>query len=452
MEQDWLTIEVTEKGNKVLRKCAKEAEGEVIIPEGVIEIGESAFEGCDKITSLVIPEGLNIIHGAAFNDIMGNPYCRSLASIRFPSNLLIIGKGMFNEPFEGTKWFECQPDGVLYAGVNAIGYKGEMPEGTEIVIREGTKYISPIAFDHGTECRYNIVKVTLPKSLQYIGKNAFRFCKNLVAVLCSDMDQVNVDNEASLDMDEEQKISSLAFSCCEKLKVVHVPSAITTIKADAFDECKNLNILHFPNNSSLKTIENSHYLDCYDTKKCIQIPQLVFEGGFPKEERLFANRSFDKLYVNDKSILKSFPQTNHTFEGCYINELWINLARKNCKYEDIPEDIIKALHLNDRNRGRIIFAAPELCEEVSAIPGYIRVTKALDDIVECAEHDGDIIDINTKYIISVEPVDIERYHPVKGSIIRCASNAHERAVDYRVYEPCEMVLQKIDASLRMLGK
>ncbi len=44
MDQNWLTIEVTEKGDKVLKKCAKEAEGEMVIPQGVKCISFRAFD------------------------------------------------------------------------------------------------------------------------------------------------------------------------------------------------------------------------------------------------------------------------------------------------------------------------------------------------------------------------------------------------------------------------
>ena len=57
MEQNWLTIEVNEKGQRVLRKCAKEAEGEVVIPQGITEIGTGAFEGCDSLSSISLPSG-----------------------------------------------------------------------------------------------------------------------------------------------------------------------------------------------------------------------------------------------------------------------------------------------------------------------------------------------------------------------------------------------------------
>ena len=51
MGTEFLTISGT-----VLKKCAKEATGKILIPEGVTEIGAYAFDGCSSLTEIVIPE------------------------------------------------------------------------------------------------------------------------------------------------------------------------------------------------------------------------------------------------------------------------------------------------------------------------------------------------------------------------------------------------------------
>lgn len=447
MEQNWLTIKDQENGVRILAKCSEEAEGEVIIPAGVTGIGKEAFKGCDKITSLVIPEGLRFIEGTAFGNIFGKTYCPSLANICFPSDVYNISYYGMYAPFVGTKWYSDQPEGVVYADVNAIGYKGEMLEETVLVIKEGTKAIGHRAFEN---CD-NIAKVVLPDSIVIIAQDAFFGCRNLVDVSLSYSYQMNDEQEKSL-IEGKGGIFSGAFSSCENLKSVHIPSSIKIIEKNAFFDCKNLDTLCFPALSSIQSIADSQIIDRDNTY--VKFSNLVFDGGFPKTERLFAGREFDKIFINDKTVLKSFPGTNHTFEDCSIQELRINLAKKNC--DKIPEDIISSLHLDSReDAGHIIYAAPERCEETSSVPGYIRVTKALIHVPlkERYEHDGDVFDINTKYIISVEPIDIvERYHPVKGSIIRCASNAYERGVEYCVYEPYDMVLEKIETSLHMLSE
>lgn len=95
----------------------------------------------------------------------------------------------------------------------------------------------------------------------------------------------------------------------------------------------------------------------------------------------------------------------------------------------------------------MIYAIPALCEEDSKIPGYIKATLVNND---------ELIDINTKYILSVEPYELkdkyEKYQPHTGTLMTCASNGIERRCQILVYEPHEMVVHKIAKSLTMLSQ
>lgn len=64
-----------------------------------------------------------------------------------------------------------------------------------------------------------------------------------------------------------------------------------------------------------------------------------------------------------------------------------------------------------------------------------------------------LVDINTKYIVSVEPLELERYYPHTGSLITFAAPVlGERLYRLQVYESCDMVLKKIEDSLNMLSQ
>ncbi|MDR1463761.1 MAG: InlB B-repeat-containing protein [Oscillospiraceae bacterium] len=70
----------------------------------------------------------------------------------------------------GTPWYNNQPSGVVYVGKIAYGFKGEiMPEGTNIVLLDGTKGIAEYAFT-----QKNLVSITIPASVSYIDDRAFR--------------------------------------------------------------------------------------------------------------------------------------------------------------------------------------------------------------------------------------------------------------------------------------
>lgn len=47
-------------------RCNKKASGEMIIPNGVENIGEEAFKGCYRLTSVKIPNSVTSIGKDAF--------------------------------------------------------------------------------------------------------------------------------------------------------------------------------------------------------------------------------------------------------------------------------------------------------------------------------------------------------------------------------------------------
>lgn len=65
-------------------------EAHVTIPEGVTEIGSSAFRGCEVLAWVDIPNSVTEIGEWAFLD------CKSLASVSIPGSVAKIGNGAFS--------------------------------------------------------------------------------------------------------------------------------------------------------------------------------------------------------------------------------------------------------------------------------------------------------------------------------------------------------------------
>lgn len=63
--------------------------GEYCVPEGIEIIADEAFDGCDKLKSVVLPSTLKEIGTSAFS------YCRSLKSVQLPSSLQYISAYAF---------------------------------------------------------------------------------------------------------------------------------------------------------------------------------------------------------------------------------------------------------------------------------------------------------------------------------------------------------------------
>jgi len=101
--------------------------------------------------------------------------CSSLVNISFGDSLLkIVGN-----VFEGTPWYKRQSFGLVYAGPVALIYKGDMPENTEITIKEGCLGIAACAFE-GCD---NLSTITIPSTVTNVGEKAFT-CRGLRKVFC----------------------------------------------------------------------------------------------------------------------------------------------------------------------------------------------------------------------------------------------------------------------------
>ena len=97
-----------------------------------------------------------------------------MSSINIPFSITTIGLAAF----DGTAWLESQPDGVVYAGLVAYQYKGNMPNGTIISIKDGTISIASSAFNG---CN-GLTSVNIPHSVTSIGYGAFEGCSGLTSV------------------------------------------------------------------------------------------------------------------------------------------------------------------------------------------------------------------------------------------------------------------------------
>jgi len=208
----WLTIE-----DGVLVECDREAEGVVIIPEGVTEIGEDVFVGCEKITEIVIPASVETIDDS-FN------YHKSLRAFT------VAG---------GNKEFKSV-DGVLYSkdGKTLSSY----PCGKEdesFTVPDGVTKIDSFGANE------SLVSVKLPDSLEKIGDSAFCDCEALESITLPD----------SL-----EEIGDSAFSGCKALESIKIPASVTEIVSNAFSWCEALcSIAVASGNEEYKSVDGVLY-------------------------------------------------------------------------------------------------------------------------------------------------------------------------------------------------
>lgn len=148
---------------------------------GLKKIGEGAFVGA-AIKSVTIPETVTRIESQAFNS------CLSLESANIPPSVQFIGNYAFQtaEGFNTLKvnisdldaWCKVESDGEYWEGpvwMCPLFLNGN--EVTELVIPDGMTSISKVFLS----CP-SLIKVTIPSSIQDIGC-AFSFCANLQTVI-----------------------------------------------------------------------------------------------------------------------------------------------------------------------------------------------------------------------------------------------------------------------------
>lgn len=115
---------------------------DIIEGNPVVEISDSAFEGCTSLTTITIPESVEVIGKNAF-----------------------ANTAYYNDE---SNW----NDGLLYIGNCFISAKADI---TEIALKEGTKVIADSAF---LNCS-GLEEVTVPDSVTNIGDYVFSGCVNL---------------------------------------------------------------------------------------------------------------------------------------------------------------------------------------------------------------------------------------------------------------------------------
>ena len=133
------------------------------LPSSLQYIGNYSFDGCTSLTFLNLPSNLKAIGDGAFRN------CTNLTEITFPNSLISVGHNA-NSAFSNTQWYTDQPDGVIYAGPVALGYKGSYPDDRTVTIKEGTKAIAAYAFYSNS----GLQKIIFPSTLTRIGESALK--------------------------------------------------------------------------------------------------------------------------------------------------------------------------------------------------------------------------------------------------------------------------------------
>ena len=283
----WLTIE-----DGVLTDCDRKAEGVVIIPEGVTEIGEDVFVGCEKITEIVIPASVETIDDSfnyheslrAFTVAGGNKEFKSVDGVLYSKD----GKTLSSYPCGKDDESFTVPDGVTK--IDRFGANESL---VSVKLPDGLKEIGDYAF---CDCEA-LESITLPDSLEKIGDSAFSGCDALESITLPDGVK-KIGDEAFLGCDalcviavargnEEYKSvdgvlytkdgkTLLSYPSGKEDESFTVPDGVTKIDDSAFYDCNALESITLPD--GLKEIGKNAFLSC-KALESIKIPASVTKIG-----------------------------------------------------------------------------------------------------------------------------------------------------------------------------
>ena len=208
----------------------------VVIPEGVTEIGNYAFEGCKGLKSVALPQSLERIGERAFAS------CKALQKVALPQGLKWIG----HYAFGGCDALEKPelPKGIEYAAPDAFYrfewhyaddrtrylllpdegcavlhlYKGKVPEAE---IPREMKGLAVTRIGSEAFSRTAIRRAVIPEGVREIGE--FAFCS------CEELESVTLPGTL-------RRIGTNAFANCPRLAEIALPAGIEFVAEGAFDE------------------------------------------------------------------------------------------------------------------------------------------------------------------------------------------------------------------------
>lgn len=216
--------------------------GDVVVPSGVVAIGNNAFDGVNNLTSVSLPDSLQSIGYRAFAD------CKNLMGISIPSSVSSIEDSAFN----GDINLRAVSIG---AGLNKLG-SGVFAGCTSLadisfqanpyfVCESGAVYDASRSHLYQYLAGYPANIYAMPPSVTGVSRYAFWGCDKLDEIICS----------TGL-----QRIDDYAFSNCTSLDNVVMYVPLRGIGIGAFLDDSSLKQVIMPD--SVGTIQDNAFLGC----------------------------------------------------------------------------------------------------------------------------------------------------------------------------------------------
>lgn len=261
--------------------CYKGIAKDVIVPEGVTELGKYVFQGCAYMETLTLPEGLIKLGDGAINS------CNSLRSIKFPDSLSDIG----TDSLSFNKSLECLdiPVNVTRIRQNAVRFNDSMTR-LNVYCNLNLTGIAFVSLNNLSEIHFYGV-------IENISNLNFTCMPRLSKV-------VFYNTVLSLGGEEEKNFDA-PFAFNAKLTTVEFRDTVIALGGKAFSNCISLSEVTLYGN--LMNLGRSAFSACTKLKGIVASVDNLF----------LSNDEYGLLYNKDKTHLFRAME-GWDFDGEYI--------------------------------------------------------------------------------------------------------------------------------------
>jgi len=263
------------------------------IPATVTELAQKAFQGANKLTSMIIPSNVKIIGNEAFRNMTGletvtfeNPSqvtelkadvfraCDKLKEVMLPASITTIA----------SAFYECKalekitiPNGSKLKTIEASAFATNTK--LKNFIFEGSCDLETINFNAFANAK-ELESFNFPKSIKNIELNAFNGCDKMTTVTFhpeADIEKIGAGAFANCGLNaislpkKVKVIEREAFSSCKALTEINIEQYTTTIHPEAFKFCENLTDINIHKENTKYSSLNG-YLLTHDKKTLVLFP------------------------------------------------------------------------------------------------------------------------------------------------------------------------------------